>query len=516
MQNKGGHAEMMEGLSKKKYLELKAPDKADAVSAKERILRELKQEFGKVRMSCTILRMLYPLCEQAEWKLTVTLGWNGQEWEMLCLEQGSTVEQHYGICADLGSTTVAVQLVNCHTGEILAQESIYNEQIRFGKDILNRIFYAKDQPDHLEELRLAAVETFWKAFRKLEEKTGISPESYASMVVAGNMTMVHFLIGMDAFCVFSSPYAVWADRPDFLRASELGFSFPGYVYCYPAKANYMGGDIISGIIASGIADREEVSVFLDVGTNGELVIGSRDFLLCGAGAAGPALEGGSVKTGMTAGEGAVQYVKLDGKEFTLDVIGGGTPKGICGSGIVDLIAELFLRGWVDIRGQLVPEASEKIRFLEEEYAVEYAPSLYFYQSDLDEFLNTKAAAFTMVEYMMNLIGLPMDAIGQFLIAGAFGTHICKESAVTIGMYPDLERERLVLPGNTSLKGAYEMLLHRENLEKAEKIIEKMEYVQFGEVEQFIHLMDGARALPHTDLERYPSVQKKLRELGTWC
>ena len=117
---------MMEGLSKKKYLELKAPDKADAVSAKERILRELKQEFGKVRMSCTILRMLYPLCEQAEWKLTVTLGWNGQEWEMLCLEQGSTVEQHYGICADLGSTTMAVQLVNCHTGEILAQESIYN------------------------------------------------------------------------------------------------------------------------------------------------------------------------------------------------------------------------------------------------------------------------------------------------------------------------------------------------------------------------------------------------------
>jgi len=171
---------------------------------------------------------------------------------------------------------------------------------------------------------------------------------------------------------------------------------------------------------------------------------------------------------------------------------------------------------VDIRGQLVPEASEKIRFLEEEDAVEYASSLYFYQSDLDEFLNTKAAAFTMVEYMMNLIGLPMDAIGQFLIAGAFGTHICKESAVTIGMYPDLERERLVLPGNTSLKGAYEMLLHRENLEKAEKIIEKMEYVQFGEVEQFIHLMDGARALPHTDLERYPSVQKKLRELGTWC
>ena len=182
---------------------------------------------------------------------------------------------------------------------------------------------------------------------------------------------------------------------------------------------------------------------------------------------------------------------------------------------MDLTAELFLHGWVDIRGRLVPEASDKIRTVEGEYAVEYAPGLYFYQSDLDEFLRTKAAAGTMVEYMMNLIGVPMDAIGEFMIAGAFGTHINKESAVMIGMYPDMERERLILPGNTSLKGAYEMLLHRENLKRVDRIIEQMEYVQFGEVEQFIHLMDGARALPHTDIERYPSVKKRLKELGTW-
>lgn len=506
---------MMDGLSRKIYMELQEPTKEDAVSAQDRILRELKEEFGQVRMPCRILRMLYPLCDQADWKVTVTLAYDGQAWEITHLEAGDTSMQHYGVCADLGSTTVIVQLVNCNTGEILAQESVYNEQITFGGDILSRIFYAKDNPEHLEEIRRSTMRSFENAFERLRVKTNIAPEAYAAMTVAGNMTMIHFLIGMDAFCIFSAPYAVRADHPDFLRAEELGFPFSGYVYCYPAKANYLGGDIISGMIATGIPKKEEISVFLDVGTNGELVIGNREFLLCGAGAAGPALEGGSVKTGMCAGDGAVQYVKLSGQNFMLDVIGGGEPKGICGSGIVDLIAELFLHGWIDIRGQFVPEASDKIQMMEEEYSVEYAPGLYFYQSDLDEFIRTKAAAGTMVEYMMNLIGMPMDAIGEFMIAGAFGTHIDKESAVTIGMYPDMERDRLILPGNTSLLGAYEMLLHMEHLKEVDRILEQMEYVQFGEVDQFIHLMEGARALPHTDIERYPSVEKKLKELGTW-
>lgn len=246
--------------------------------------------------------------------------------------------------------------------------------------------------------------------------------------------MIRFLIEMDSFCVFSASYAVRASRPDFLPADELGFPFPGYVYCYPGKANYLGGDIISGMIAAGITEKEDICVSLDIGINGELVVGNKDFLLCGAGAAGPALEGGSVKTGMRAHEGAVQYVKLQGQEFLLDVIGGGEPKGLCGSGIVDLI-------------------------------------------------------------------------GEFQVAGAFGTYLDKESAVSIGLYPDMDRTRLISAGNTSLKGAYEMLLHREKLTQVDKILDQMEYVQLGEVEDFIHLMGAARALPHTEMSRYPSVRK---------
>lgn len=503
----------MDGLSRKIYLELKEPSREDAASSQERILRALRADYGDVYMPCRILRMLYPICEEADWRLTVSLGWNGGRWEVIKMEKGDTSAAHYGMCADLGSTTVAVQMIDLCTGEILASSSVYNRQTALGGDILTRIFYTKDHPEHLDEIRQATIDTFTDAFADLQRQTGIPPEACTAMTVAGNMTMIHFLIGMDPFGVFSAPYAVRADRPDFLPAEELGFPFHGYVYCYPGRANYLGGDIISGIIASGIARKEEICVFLDIGTNGELVVGNREFLLCGAGAAGPALEGGSVKTGMCARTGAVQHVRMDGRQFIYDVIGGGEANGICGSGIVDLIAELFLHGWVDIRGRFVPEASDRIVEREGEYAVEYAPSLYFYQCDLDEFLSTKAAAATMVEYMMNLIGLSMQDVGEFQVAGAFGAYIDKESAVAIGLYPDLDRSRLISAGNTSLKGAYEMLLHKEYLAEAADILDRMEYVQFGEVEDFIQLMGAARALPHTDLSRYPSVVEKLRKNG---
>ena len=188
--------------------------------------------------------------------------------------------------------------------------------------------------------------------------------------------MVHFFLGLDAFCVFQTPYAVQADRPGFLPAAELELPVSGYVYCYPGKSNYLGGDIISGMVATELYKKEGISVFFDIGTNGELVVGNREFLLCGAGAAGPALEGGVVRTGMRASEGAVERVKLTENGFELGVIGGGRPEGICGSGIIDLLAELFLAGWIDLRGKFVPEKSEKIQEKDGMYAVEYAPELF--------------------------------------------------------------------------------------------------------------------------------------------
>ena len=356
--------------------------------------------------------------------------------------------------------------------------------------------------------------------------------SALSMVIAGNTTMIHFLLGMDAFCVFYTPHAVHADRPGFQLARDLDIPLKGYVYCYPAKSNYLGGDIISGMIDTELYKKNEISVFFDIGTNGELVIGNKEFLLCGAGAAGPALEGGVVRTGMRAEAGAVDEVKIRDGNIYVHVIGshkedsgsheknsgnhednssGEEPQGICGSGIIDLIAELFLEGWIDIRGKFSTEKSPLIQERDNQLCVEYAPGLYFYQKDIDEFIRTKSAAHTMVEIMLRESGLDLDQADRFYVAGAFGKHVSKESAITIGMYPDMDRDHIINAGNSSLEGAQKLLLNRSLLTDIDQILEEMVYIQFAEVEDFLELMVAAQALPHTDYKRYPTVMKKLKE-----
>lgn len=501
------------GLSRKVYLELDPPSEEDQASCQKRILSALEEKGVRAKLSLPVLRALYPLCDRADWKVTVSLACDGTGWIAVLIEEGDTTEEHYGLAVDLGSTSVVMQLIDCNTDRAVAQESVYNRQTAFGEDILTRIFYSKDDAVHLEEIRKATVDTFAELMEKLHRMTGVDTKKCISMVVAGNTTMIHFLLGLDAFCVFSSPYAVRADQPGFYRGEELEIPIAGFVFCYPGKANYLGGDIISGMIATGIHKKEEISLFFDVGTNGELVIGNRSFLLCGAGAAGPALEGGVVKTGMRAAAGAVESVRLSDGEFRLGIIGSTAPVGICGSGIVDLLSELFIHGWVDLRGRLLPEASDKIEWRREEaeYAVCYAPGLWFFQSDINEFMKTKAAAYTMMEYIMSEVGMGLDDVSDFYMAGAFGTHVRKESAVNIGMYPDVELSRIHTAGNSSLDGARRLLLDRGILEELDHILELMSYVQFGAVEDFVQKMVAASALPHTDMERYPSVAARLSE-----
>lgn len=519
----------MNGLSRKIYLKLPLPTEDDPRSDQQRILDSLAAAGveERVHIPVHILRKLYPLLDNAKWKITVSLAWNGENWEMVEIEEGDTTAQHYGLAVDLGSTTVVARLLDCNSGEILKEVSCFNKQIQWGTDILSRIFYCKDNREKLEEVRRATVESICECMDKLD-----ASHSALSMVIAGNTTMIHFLLGMDAFCVFYTPHAVHADCPGFQLARDLDIPLKGYVYCYPAKSNYLGGDIISGMIDTELYKKNEISVFFDIGTNGELVIGNKEFLLCGAGAAGPALEGGVVRTGMRADIGAVDEVKIRDGNIYVHVIGshkedsgsheknsgnheenssGEEPRGICGSGIIDLIAELFLEGWIDIRGKLSPEKSPLIQERDNQLCVEYAPGLYFYQKDIDEFIRTKSAAHTMVEIMLRESGLDLDQADRFYVAGAFGKHVSKESAITIGMYPDMDRDHIINAGNSSLEGAQKLLLNRSLLIDIDQILEEMVYIQFAEVEDFLELMVAAQALPHTDYKRYPTVMKKLKE-----
>lgn len=504
----------MEGISRKIFLEMEAPTEEDSRSGQQRIEDALAQKgYEDVRLTLKAMRSIYPLCDEAGWEITVSLAWNGNNWMVVGLEAGDMTGNHYGIAVDLGSTTIAARLLDCSTGACLAEASGFNRQIAYGTDILTRIFYCKDKPEALEELRQVTVQSVSEVTKKLEEKTGICAQSCIQMVVSGNTAMIHFLVGMDPFCVFSTPYAVRADRPGFLPAADIGLPVSGYVFCLPGKSNYLGGDIISGMIDTQLYRSDSVCAFFDIGTNGELVIGNKDFLLCGAGAAGPALEGGVVKTGMRADKGAVDRVWMENGEIRIHVIGGQKPEGICGSGIVDLLAELFLHGWIDLKGKLISEKSLKIQKKGEMYAVEYAPGLFFYQSDIDEFVRTKAAAYTMVECMLRESGFSMEDISRFYVAGAFGKHVSKESAIAIGMYPDMERERIINAGNSSLEGAAKLLLNMRFLDDLEEILEKMIYIQFGAIEDFLHIMVAAQALPHTDMERYPTVMERLAKMN---
>lgn len=548
----------MNGLSRKIYLKLPLPTEDDPRSDQQRILDSLAVAGVEERVHITvhILRKLYPLLDNAKWKITVSLAWNGENWEMVEIEEGDTTAQHYGLAVDLGSTTVVARLLDCNSGEILKEVSCFNKQIQWGTDILSRIFYCKDNKEKLEEVRRATVESICECMDKLD-----ASHSALSMVIAGNTTMIHFLLGMDAFCVFYTPHAVHADCPGFQLACDLDIPLKGYVYCYPAKSNYLGGDIISGMIDTELYKKNEISVFFDIGTNGELVIGNKEFLLCGAGAAGPALEGGVVRTGMRADIGAVDEVKIRDGNIFVHVIGKQAecfevmhgerknqknitdsvqsntekmtnllsedvsdekckdsngkretpPQGICGSGIIDLIAELFLEGWIDIRGKLSPEKSPLIQERDNQFCVEYAPGLYFYQKDIDEFIRTKSAAHTMVEIMLRESGLDLNQADRFYVAGAFGKHVSKESAITIGMYPDMDRDHIINAGNSSLEGAQKLLLNRSLLTDIDQILEEMVYIQFAEVEDFLELMVAAQALPHTDYKRYPTVMEKLKE-----
>ena len=556
----------MNGLSQKRYLELPLPTEDDPRSDQQRILDSLAAAGveERVHIPVHILRQLYPLLDNAKWKITVSLAWNGENWEMVEIEEGDTTAQHYGLAVDLGSTTVVARLLDCNSGEILKEVSCFNKQIQWGTDILSRIFYCKDNKEKLEEVRRATVESICECMDKLDaslelqgtpseqkaENNGVSESgddrgaknaakkartishSALSMVIAGNTTMIHFLLGMDAFCVFYTPHAVHADCPGFQLARDLDIPLKGYVYCYPAKSNYLGGDIISGMIDTELYKKNEISVFFDIGTNGELVIGNKEFLLCGAGAAGPALEGGVVRTGMRADVGAVDEVKIRDGNIYVHVIGrheedsgsheknsgnhednssSEEPQGICGSGIIDLIAELFLEGWIDIRGKLSLEKSPLIQERDNQLCVKYAPGLYFYQKDIDEFIRTKSAAHTMVEIMLRESGLDLKQADRFYVAGAFGKHVSKESAITIGMYPDMDRDHIINAGNSSLEGAQKLLLNRSLLTDIDQILEEMVYIQFAEVEDFLELMVAAQALPHTDYKRYPTVMEKLKE-----
>ena len=500
----------MEAISKKIFLSLKMPDEHAPISDAARIKLALDSlGYNPVSIPLSVLKKLYPLCRNADFDITVTMVRREWDWVLTEVEAGDTTKQHFGLAVDYGSTTIIMQLVDLNSGAVLCEEKRVNGQTEFGTDILTRITYAMEDPYHKEDLHRATIDTFRNLLDAVTEATGIDAAKCPVMILSGNTTMIHFLLKLDAWTVFASPYAPVTSDPGFFWGSELGIPFKGQVYIIPAASNYVGGDIVSGLLTLDIHKQEETSLFFDIGTNGELVLGNQEWLLAGAGAAGPALEGYISRYGMRAGEGTIDSVKIQGEELRFTTIGDQKPIGICGSGIIELIAQMRLNGWINIAGELNPEASSRIRRMDGELAAVYATEeesalgipLYFSQTDIMQYLDTKAAAYTMVECLMESAGISFEELDKCYLSGAFPAHSDLESAITVGMFPDLPREKFRILRNSSLDGARTLLLDNSRLLEIQDLLERIYCVQFASIPDFLVRMQAAKFIPHTDMAR---------------
>lgn len=521
--NKKKRKLIMERFSEKVFLQLKMPTEELQVSDEKRIRLALEAlGYQNITIPLSVLRKLYPMCRDAGFDITVTVVPRFHDCVITDVESGDTRQHHYGLAVDYGSTTILMQLIDMNSGSLIDQVKAVNGQTAYGTDILSRITYAMEDPEHVEQLHRSTVKTFDFLLAQLMENTGIDASRCSVMILSGNTTMIHFLLKLDAWTVFASPYAPVVTDPGFFWGRELGMDFSGLVYIIPAASNYIGGDIVSGLLKLNIHKKEETSLFFDIGTNGELVVGNKDWMMAGAGAAGPALEGYISRFGMRAGEGTIDSVKINGNKLSFTTIGDRKPVGICGSGIIDLLAQMRLNGWINMAGELNPKASSQIRHLEGEgqYVAVYAledesesgQPLYFSQTDINQYLDTKAAAYTMVECLLESAGIAVGDLEKIHLSGAFAAHSDLESSITVGIFPDLPRLKYQVHSNTSLEGAGILLLDRSRLGEVQEIADNMYCVQFASIPDFLVRMQAAKFIPHTDMTRYPSIQKQLHQV----
>ena len=501
----------------KEYLSLKMPSEDLPSSDHQRILLALNSiGYENIQFPLSAIRKLYPLCRDAGFDITVTLVHREYDWVVTDVEAGDTTKVLYGLAVDYGSTAIIMQMIDLNSGKVISEEKEENGQIQYGTDILTRIIYSLENEEHRKELQKVTVATFHKIMSRLTEKSGIDILKLPLMVLSGNTTMIHFLMELDAWTVFAAPYSPVTTSPDFLWGNELGMEFQGLIYIIPAASNYVGGDIISGLLHLDIHKQDQAQMFFDIGTNGELVIGNKDWMIAGAGAASPALEGYISRYGMRASAGAIDHITISNNELSYTTIANAKPVGICGSGIIDLLAQMRLHGWINIAGKLEPTASNRIIHHpeEEQYVVIYAyaeesgseKDLYFSQLDIDQYLDTKAAAYTMVDCLLEYAGISASDLEHCYLSGAFSAYSNLESAITIGIFPDLERNRYSVIKNSSLEGAKTLLLDYTKLEEAKVLAENIYCVQFASIPDFLIKMQAAKFIPHTDMSRYPSIK----------
>jgi uncharacterized 2Fe-2S/4Fe-4S cluster protein (DUF4445 family) len=486
-----------------------------------RLKHAYKKQTGtkNVRLPFSILSKLPQVLRSAKGEVQIVSLQDKDGSHILDVLPPNRNKKIYGVACDIGTSTVALHLIDLSCGDIVSTTSSLNQQIKCGDDIISRINYSQ-KSGRLQELQNLIVHTINNLIRNATQKSGISHSDIYYAVFAGNTTMGHLLLRFDPHYIREEPYVPTFHDLPLLSVAELDLMMnpEAKIYLCPSVGSYVGGDITVGMLSTPMLRSEQkISLFIDAGTNGELVIGNKDWLMTCACSAGPAFEGSGIQCGMPASEGAIEKVELDTKgRVSYQVIGGTKPKGLCGSGLVDLLAELFIKGYIDRHGKFrkeiianrIVESEEGEAFLVEDRSKSYwGRNIFITEKDIANLLRTKGAVYSACSLLLKSVGLRYEEITSIYIAGGFGQHLDVENAIRIGLLPDLDRGQFHYIGNSSLLGAYLILFSDDNRDLVQKIANKMTYVELNTEPGYMNEFTGSLFLPHTDMDLFPSVKK---------
>ncbi len=517
---------------RKYVVDVTGPSLDDQTDDWSRLKRELARQYDVQELTAElpVLRRMPEALREGEW--TVTLVVEHDRWEapegpprLIDILPGDHLESLWGIAIDIGTTTNVVWLVDLLSGKVMAQAADYNGQIARGEDVISRIIYAS-KGDGLADLQRLVRETLNRLIGQAAEQVGTRPSEIYRAVVAGNSTMTHLFLGLPPSSIRLMPFVTTINQIPTLRAHELGLVIsPGAgVDCLPGIASYVGADITAGVLSSGMCQGDKLTLFIDVGTNGEIVLGDCTWLIACACSAGPAFEGAGVLHGMRATRGAIEEVWIDPQTYepTVRVIGpeGEAARGMCGSGLIGLMAEAFTSGIID-KGGSVNAGLDTPRARQGEHGGEYVvvwadesatgEDIVLTDVDIDNLMRAKAAIYAGFSVLAESVGLSIADVEQVLIGGAFGQYINIEKAIQIGLLPDAPWDAFHYMGNTSVRGAYLALLSRESRQQIVNIANMMTYLELSADNSFFDAFSAAMFLPHTDESQFPSVVERMAE-----
>ena len=515
----------LEPLAIKWLVRVPPPRLEGGLSDLDRLTRAIQQDWGKLNTTYPLvaIRAVADALRSADGLVTVTLVREEVRLKVVRVEPGDTTTRHFGIAVDIGTTTVAVQLLDLCQGRILGTRTAYNGQIACGLDVISRINYARS-PDRLDELKDRVLETINRLIRQVCASQGVEPREVCDAVLSGNTTMSHLVLGLKPEYIRLDPYVPTVFHFPYMGASEIGIEInpDSWVYLSPCVGSYVGGDITAGALCTDLAtDTEEINLLVDIGTNGELVIGNRDFLMTCACSAGPAFEGGGIDCGIRAAVGAIEKVQVDPQTgiAQCSTIGDVKPRGICGSGMIGLLADLFLTGWIDAAGRLdrtrpcpaIRIDGKRARYVLTEASLSATgQEIAVSETDIDNILRAKAAIYSACALMIGHLEIEFTDLAHVYIAGGFGRFLDLEKAIIIGLIPDIPRERFHYIGNSSLMGSYMVAISQDHRRRQRELAQRMTCIELSRDPAYMDQYTAALFLPHTDPERFPSVHAAAR------